>query len=94
MDFLTLPDAPILRLENLTAAACLLGLPGDTMRLSLTLAGGHIVADDPAAVAVDMKGAMVFPTFTDMHTHLDKGHIWPRTPNPDGSPQSSPPLST
>jgi cytosine/creatinine deaminase len=20
-----------------------------------------------------------------MHTHLDKGHIWPRTPNPDGT---------
>jgi cytosine deaminase len=28
---------------------------------------------------------MVFPAFVDMHTHLDKGHIWPRSPNPDGS---------
>jgi cytosine deaminase len=26
-----------------------------------------------------------FPRFVDMHTHLDKGHIWPRTPNPDGT---------
>jgi cytosine deaminase len=25
---------------------------------------------------------MVFPAFVDMHTHLDKGHIWPRSPNP------------
>ena len=25
------------------------------------------------------------PCFVDMHTHLDKGHIWPRAPNPDGS---------
>jgi cytosine deaminase len=32
-----------------------------------------------------MGGAMVFPAFVDMHTHLDKGHIWPRSPNPDGS---------
>ncbi len=27
---------------------------------------------------------MVWPTFTDMHTHLDKGHIWDRKPNPTG----------
>lgn len=84
-DFLTLPDAPLVRLENLTVPACLLGLPAETTRTALTLAGGQIVADDPAALAVDMKGAMVFPAFVDMHTHLDKGHIWPRTPNPDGS---------
>ena len=25
------------------------------------------------------------PAFVDMHTHLDKGHIWPRRRNPDGS---------
>jgi cytosine deaminase len=25
------------------------------------------------------------PCFVDCHTHLDKGHIWPRSPNPDGS---------
>ena len=28
---------------------------------------------------------IVLPTFTDAHTHLDKGHIWPRRRNPDGS---------
>ena len=28
---------------------------------------------------------IVFPAFVDCHTHLDKGHIWPRQPNPDGS---------
>lgn len=84
-DFLTLPAAPILRLENLTFPACLLGKGGTLLHGSLTLAGGRIVADDPSALAVDMKGAMVLPGFVDMHTHLDKGHIWPRTPNPDGS---------
>ena len=25
------------------------------------------------------------PRFVDIHTHLDKGHIWPRRPNPDGT---------
>jgi cytosine deaminase len=27
----------------------------------------------------------VWPAFVEAHTHLDKGHIWPRAPNPDGS---------
>lgn len=33
----------------------------------------------------DMDRGMVWPCFVDMHTHLDKGHIWPRQPNPDGT---------
>ncbi len=31
------------------------------------------------------RGGIVLPCFVDMHTHIDKGHIWPRTPNPDGT---------
>jgi Cytosine deaminase and related metal-dependent hydrolases len=27
----------------------------------------------------------VLPAFVDLHTHLDKGHIWPRRQNPDGT---------
>ncbi len=34
---------------------------------------------------VDLQGGLVFPCFVDMHTHLDKGHIWERSPNPDGT---------
>jgi cytosine/creatinine deaminase len=30
-------------------------------------------------------GRVVLPAFIDCHTHLDKGHIWGRKPNPDGS---------
>ena len=37
------------------------------------------------AGAVDLRGGLVWPGFVDVHTHLDKGHIWPRSPNPDGS---------
>ncbi|MEL6901238.1 MAG: amidohydrolase family protein, partial [Cyanobacteria bacterium J06606_4] len=34
---------------------------------------------------VDLRGGLVWPCFVDMHTHLDKGHIWSRSPNPDGT---------
>ncbi len=80
--FLHLPDGPV-RLVNATVPACVLGRPGDLERVSLTLEGGRIT--DAPAPEVDVKGAMVLPAFVDMHTHLDKGHIWPRSPNPDGT---------
>jgi cytosine deaminase len=35
--------------------------------------------------AVNLAGRIVLPAFVDCHTHLDKGHIWPRMPNPDGT---------
>ncbi|MCB1489468.1 MAG: cytosine deaminase, partial [Bauldia sp.] len=35
--------------------------------------------------SLDLDRGMVWPTFVDMHTHIDKGHIWPRKPNPDGT---------
>ncbi|MDX1976322.1 MAG: cytosine deaminase [Pseudanabaenaceae cyanobacterium bins.68] len=34
---------------------------------------------------IDLQNNLVLPCFVDIHTHLDKGHSWPRTPNPDGS---------
>jgi len=34
---------------------------------------------------LDLDRGMVWPCFVDMHTHLDKGHIWPRRANPDGT---------
>jgi cytosine deaminase len=33
----------------------------------------------------DLKDGMVWPCFADIHTHLDKGHIWSRHANPDGT---------
>ena len=72
-----------LTLQNVTIPACLLGQEGDLVRTDLSIADGRITA--PQALAGDMAGAMVFPCFVDMHTHLDKGHIWGRAPNPDGT---------
>lgn len=82
MDFRRLPPGP-LTLDNVTIPACLLGQPGDLLRTSLHIAGNRIT--DQPGQPVDLRGAMLFPCFVDMHTHLDKGHIWPRAPNPDGS---------
>ncbi len=39
--------------------------------------------------AIDLCGGLIWPCFVDMHTHLDKGHIWPRSPNPDGTFQQA-----
>ncbi len=82
MDFTTLPQGPI-TLANVTVPACLIEQPGDLIRTDISIADGKIAA--PQSMAVDMGSAMVFPAFVDMHTHLDKGHIWGRAPNPDGS---------
>ncbi len=38
-----------------------------------------------AMPVVDLRDGLVLPRFVDIHTHLDKGHIWGRAPNPDGT---------
>ncbi len=85
MDFINLPVAPAIALENVTWPACLDGSSGDLVSGQITIADGKISGPVEGAVRVDMKGAMVLPGFVDMHTHLDKGHIWPRAANPDGT---------
>ncbi|WP_299678423.1 cytosine deaminase [uncultured Roseobacter sp.] len=82
MDFLDLPNGHV-TLCNLTVPACLIGEEGDLIRCDISMDRGRI-SDEPGQM-VDMLGAMLFPAFVDMHTHLDKGHIWPRAANPDGS---------
>ncbi len=44
-----------------------------------------ITAHGEGATGIDLQGRIVLPCFVDCHTHIDKGHIWPRKPNPDGS---------
>ena len=84
MDFLELPEAGSVTLANLNVPGYLLGHQAALVSHDLTIADGTIT-DCPAGTVIDMKGAMAFPAFIDMHTHLDKGHIWPRQPNPDGT---------
>lgn len=61
--------------------------------VDIALADGRIAAVLPAgspagpagAARLEMAGGQVWPGFVDCHTHLDKGHIWPRAENPDGT---------
>ena len=84
MNFRALPSGTSMSLKNLTVPSCLVGKPGDLTSLDLTIDSGRI-SSGPADELIDMQRAMVFPCFVDMHTHLDKGHIWPRAKNPDGT---------
>lgn len=98
--FISVPDAPRFTLANARVPLCLLdpapgGLVdgGDGLALAdIDIADGRIVAIRPAggsAVAglpqCDLDGGQAWACFVDPHTHIDKGHIWPRAANPDGS---------
>ncbi|MEM0949626.1 MAG: cytosine deaminase [Pseudomonadota bacterium] len=82
MAFDALPTGPV-TLTDVTVPACFLGQDGDLVRTDISIADGVISSERFETRA--MGGAMVFPCFIDMHTHLDKGHIWGRAPNPDGT---------
>ena len=43
------------------------------------------VASSEGEPAADLDQGLILPGFVDIHTHLDKGQIWARTPNPDGT---------
>lgn len=58
--------------------------------VDIAIASGRIADIVPAgtidvARGPDLRRSVVWPTFADVHTHLDKGHIWPRAANPDGT---------
>lgn len=84
-------------LANVRAPACLLKEvlgPADAeglTRLDITVAEGRIAALTPPGAGpaewprLDLGGRLVLPGLVDIHTHLDKGFIWQRAPNPDGS---------
>lgn len=61
-------------------------------RVDLLIDEGRIAALAPAGTMdfgetprLALAGRIVAPCFVDAHTHLDKGHIWRRAPNPDGT---------
>ena len=83
MDWCALPSGDRYTLKNVSTPACLLGQPGDLIRIDITIEDGKI--SERAAPELETKGGLLLPAFTDMHTHIDKGHIWPRSPNPDGT---------
>lgn len=82
MDYRALPSGDF-TMTNIQVPACLLGQDGDLVTTEISIVEGLIAGPQP--IAIDMEGAIALPCFTDMHTHLDKGHIWGRSPNPDGT---------
>ncbi|NEI73936.1 cytosine deaminase [Rhizobium lusitanum] len=94
--FMSPPNAARFALSNATVPAVTLSDFQATsaeglVKADIVVADGlvkAILAPGTAPVEyakVDMRDGMVWPTFADMHTHLDKGHIWERRSNPDGS---------
>jgi cytosine/creatinine deaminase len=97
--FLTIPSDGNFRLVNARVPICLLsagGVAGDRQGLahvdiliengkigSVAAMGGMTL--DAGLPQVDARGSIVLPRLVDIHTHLDKGFIWARTPNPDGT---------
>jgi cytosine deaminase len=97
--FAALPAAPAFRLLDASVPRCLVDAPAlaadreGFARVDITIADGQIVSVlaagtpslDDALPGLDMKRGIIVPRFTESHTHLDKGHIWPRRANPDGT---------
>jgi len=62
--------------------------PEGLAEIDLLIDDGRIAAAGRGAAEADAETPrlslglkIVLPTFVDAHTHLDKGHIWPRAPN-------------
>ena len=43
------------------------------------------IKTEPNILSIDLNKKIIFPCLVDVHTHLDKGHIWERTPNLEGT---------
>jgi cytosine deaminase len=96
--FAAIPPSAGYRLTNARAPLSLIegaALAADRDGLALVdiaVANGRIESILPAGTgtldagpAFDLDGGIVLPRLVDIHVHLDKGHIWPRRRNPDGS---------
>ena len=86
-DFSTTGD---MLLRRATLPGCVLAdSTAELVTCDIHLSNGKIAAIGPhlsvEAPVVDLDHAMIFPGFVDLHTHLDKGHTWPRAKNADGT---------
>jgi cytosine deaminase len=54
-------------------------------RIGSILPAGLVWPDEEETPSLDLAGGIVLPGLVDAHTHLDKGHVWPRAANPNGS---------
>ncbi len=90
---MSFPAADRILLTNARVPGVVLDKPGSGLNaVDILIENGAVTGVAPTggrqpvgAVVRDMDGGIVLPAFADIHTHLDKGHIWPRRPNPDGT---------
>lgn len=94
--FMSPPNAGRFVLSNATLPAVTVeGYSGPVaeglVKADIVITDGVVSAILPSGTAPaefaksDLKEGMVWPCFVDLHTHLDKGHIWSRHANPDGT---------
>ncbi|NEO27797.1 MAG: cytosine deaminase [Kamptonema sp. SIO4C4] len=64
---------------------------GHLCSLDLEIQDGYIKQLLPSGIvqdylsSFDVRQGIILPCFVDSHTHLDKGHIWDRSPNPNST---------
>ncbi|MEL6581279.1 MAG: cytosine deaminase [Cyanobacteria bacterium J06621_12] len=75
---LNLPEAAQITREGL----CLVDLKINQGKIEHIVAANSIQKDIPN---LNLDKQIVLPRLIDAHTHLDKGHIWERSPNTDGT---------
>ena len=91
----TIPEGGSYTLRDATVPLAMVEAPGlaptadadGCVRVDIRVEAGRIASVAAAGTGdgIALAGRMVWPSPVDMHTHLDKGHIWPRAKNPDGS---------
>ena len=70
-------------IETTREGLCLVDLNINRGKIARVVAARETQADD--IPSFDLAKKIVLPCFVDAHTHLDKGHIWERSPNTDGT---------
>jgi cytosine deaminase len=86
--FMPWPDTADLVIRNVRVPGCQLpGASDELVGVDIRIAGGAISEIGPglAGDGVDCGGSIAMPGLVDLHTHLDKGHIWPRADNTEGT---------
>jgi cytosine deaminase len=91
------PDGEIVHVTKVNVPQSLLGkefagepVQGGNTLVDLVIGGGKISAilppgSQPHAPVFDADGGQAWPPFADLHTHMDKGQIWARANNKDGT---------
>jgi cytosine deaminase len=75
--------------RSLVPAALAVDADDELPAIDLLIDNGRIAAIEvagtmPSELGPDLDASMVLPGMIDCHTHLDKGHIWPRQANATG----------